>query len=157
MNSHMIMVLMELVIHIIMVMVTIIIITIQHSSLEKLIIILMQFSYQLYQTIPSCTIWYCIAYYYNDFDIGSYNNGTSDYKWNHGYGRIQYNHFLNYDINSNTFNGTLGDTTIYKYGNYGNIFKRENAHNTTLLFGNSSNMIFIPNYPIMYYMVLFKL
>ena len=28
-------------------------------------------------------------------------------------------------------------------------------HNTILLFDNSSNKIFIPNYPIMYYMVLY--
>ena len=106
------------------------------SNCTKLTTLSIQFTaisgnlYKLYQTIPSCTIWYCIAYYYNDFDIGSYNNGTSDYKWNHGYGRIQYNHFLNYDNNENVWNGDYyGNYNSYTLSNVSN----HNYHNTTLL------------------------
>ena len=82
--------------------------------------------------ILSCTIWYCVPYYYDNFDTNS-SSAIYGYAWLHGFGRIQYNHFLNYG--NNVSNGTQGDYNLNTYAN--NAGRYENCYNTTLLFGNS--------------------
>ena len=52
--------------------------------------------------------------------------------WRCRYGHIKYNHFLNYDTNTNVWNGFNGN-----YNEHGdNSGLNWNYHNTTLLYGN---------------------
>ena len=79
------------------------------------------------QTIPSCTIWYCIN---GDYYHGK-NAAAVSYNWGFNYARIWYNHRLNYDNNSNMYNATVGDSNYYY--NTGNNCEYNNCHNTPLL------------------------
>ena len=92
----------------------------------------MQFLYKLYQSISSCTIWYCLP-----IDIINYTaaaEGTIDSLERYGY--VRYNHFYNNNNkDSNIYNGTVG--TWPEYINTNKI-KYRNYHNTTLHFITSS-------------------
>ena len=128
----------------------------QHSSSAILVI----YFYQLYQTIPSCTIWYCIVF---SSASGKLSINDANYQSISTIGRILYNHFLNFDNNQNNYNGNDGDINKYILNNDSTqIYHHWNWHNTTLLFGKvliiitNIDFLFIPNYTIMYYMVLYK-
>ena len=116
------MVIMEMNILFIIIVLITIITTIQHSS--SVIQANHNINVVFIQTIPSCTIWYCMTYWKD--------TNTTYYEFN--YGMIFYNHYLNYNDDSTLNNG-------YMYGKSNKNGTDYNYHNTTLLFGNMNNAV----------------
>ena len=90
---------------------------------------------KIYQTIPSCTIWYCINL---DYYLG---NDASEQSYGYGYniGHVKYNYKLSYISAWSSIwqQGQLGNSN----GDESSLAKLKNYHNTTLLFGNTSSII----------------
>ena len=68
------------------------------------------------------------------------------------YGFVIFNHFLKYTNDSTMWTGSDNNWNYYEYGS----IQYRNYYNTTLLFSNSRVLKTIPNYSIMYYMVLYS-
>ena len=110
------------------------------SNCTKLTTLSIQFTaisgnlYKLYQTIPSCTIWYCCNYYHFLYDQPT---ETDPYNIQWFWGSIAYNYRYS-PIKSYNTSWTLGD--LYNSWTYNNttpkLDRRKNNeyHNTTLLF-----------------------
>ena len=84
----------------------------------------------LYQTIPSCTIWYCLNIDHSE------GKGASTVSWGYinQYGVINYNHKLIYINTKDAItNGTWGNDNEFTDNDW-----HWNFHNTTLLFGNTN-------------------
>ena len=90
--------------------------------------------YKLYQSIPSCTIWYCIS----RENGGGKDASTVSHRWQLDYGGVLYNHKLNYDNNWNIYNGVDGGA-YQSYLDSSNVL-HWNFHNTTLFFNNLKSL-----------------
>ena len=89
----------------------------------------------LYQAIPSCSIWYCLSNPHTDGTRAS----NIDYAVLLMYGKIQYNHRLNYENTETAIsNGTEGN--LNNYTNSIN-WKFDNFHNATPLFRNTNSTL----------------
>ena len=84
-------------------------------------------------SILSCEIWYCAPFMYTEGTRAA----TINFSIRYGYGWILYNHHLNYNNNSDTYNGIIwASCNSYWENTTEGTVRHENYHNTTLLSGN---------------------
>ena len=70
-----------------------------------------------------------------DFSNGT-NATTESYRWIFLYGRIKYNHKLNYENTDNIYNGPSPEGNYNEWTRNSSNSKYENYHSMTLIFSN---------------------